>query len=197
MPLKNNKRPSIEYMRDRLIYDPLSGSFVWRRCALMAHAWNQKHAGNAAFITRHSNGYLIGAIDNRKLYAHDVAWAIHTGAWHEDDIDHDNGVRSDNRIINLRAVDRSANMRNQRLRTDNTSGVTGVSWCVAANKWAAQIAIGGKHVHLGLFPDIKDAADARRLADVQYGFHRRHGTVPEVAGALHIYSPEQLEKTDV
>lgn len=193
MPTKNRSRPSIEYIRSRLFYDGDTGLFRWRRSDKMPHPWNQKHVGKPAFRTRHSNGYLIGTIDNKKLYAHDVAWAMHHGFWHNDDIDHRNGVRTDNRISNLRAATRSENMRNQSLRSDNTSGAVGVSWMPSASKWVSQINIDGQHIHLGLHQTLEAAIAARKAADAQYGFSQRHGANSCSAGALHIYNPEQLE----
>ena len=43
------------------------------------------------------------------IYAHRAAWAIHFGEWPKGEIDHINGDASDNRIINLRVVNRTEN----------------------------------------------------------------------------------------
>ncbi|MGU0171669.1 HNH endonuclease [Escherichia coli] len=43
-------------------------------------------------------------------------------------VDHINMIRSDNRIVNLRAATRAQNGQNSKTRSDNASGVKGVSW---------------------------------------------------------------------
>jgi hypothetical protein len=56
-----------------------------------------------------SNGHIQITI-NKKLYlAHRCAWLWFYGEWPEHDIDHINGDRSDNRLINLRKATRSQN----------------------------------------------------------------------------------------
>lgn len=194
--MKKNNRPDVEYLNQRLSFDETKGRFWWKYSELMPRPWNRKMAGKEAFTTQHSKGYLIGGIDNKKYYAHDVAWAMAKGEWYYDDIDHINGIKTDNSISNLRATDRSGNMRNQKLRKDNSSGIVGVVWNKNLNKWSAQIQIKNKNIHLGVYASIDGAAKARKLAEKKYQFSERHGTVPEVAGALHIYNPEQVEVID-
>ncbi len=57
----------------------------------------------------------------------------------------------------------------------NTSGVTGVTWDKSNNRWIAQIVIDGRHKKLGRFTDFSKAVDARKNAEVLYGFHKNHG----------------------
>jgi len=65
----------------------------------------------------------------RKTYAaHRVAWFLHHGAWPMGEIDHINGNAQDNRIANLRDVTHKENTRNMKRRSDNTSGITGISY---------------------------------------------------------------------
>jgi len=57
------------------------------------------------------------------------------------------------------------------VRSDNTSGETGVSWSNAANKWAARINFDGKNKNLGVFVNKHDASDVykaerRKLCDI-------------------------------
>jgi hypothetical protein len=90
------------------------------------------------------------------------------------DIDHINGNRRDNRIANLRAVDRRENMRNARLRSNNTSGIVGVTFSRDRKKWVAQIN-DGKVRSLGRFDKFEDAVEARKAAERRAGFHPNHG----------------------
>jgi hypothetical protein len=106
-----------------------------------------------------------------------VAFAIYYGRWPDGQLDHINGDRRDNRIANLREVSNAENSRNAGRRRDNTSGVVGVSSTSSRlNPWRAYIKIGDRVRHLGRFPSIKTAADARRAAERQHGYHENHGT---------------------
>ena len=83
-----------------------------------------------------------------------------TGKWPENDIDHINVARGDNRFSNLREATRSENLRNRGAQKNNTSGFKGVSWQKSSRKWDARINIHGKVVHLGYFDDPEDAYQA-------------------------------------
>ena len=50
---------------------------------------------------------------------------------------------------------------NRRIQSNNKSGVRGVHWNKKLGKWQAQIKIEGKFKHLGVFKELKDAAEAR------------------------------------
>lgn len=173
-----------------LRYEPETGKLFWLpRPAEMfpreriGKMWNARFANTEAFTSVHSNGYLQGAILGRMYRAHRVIWLIQTGQWPVDQIDHINGVRADNRWSNLREVSHGANLRNCAQRSNNSSGVTGVSWHRLNRKWAAQITIGGRKRHLGSFPTIEAAAAARAVASAQHGFSARHGTATKSEAA--------------
>ena len=92
------------------------------------------------------------------------------GYFPEHDIDHINRDRSDNRWCNLRHVSRQCNSRNCGVRTDNTSGVTGVSYYTNRRKWTASVHVLGKHIGLGYFNKKKEAVIARWEAEKKYNF---------------------------
>lgn len=168
--------PSIEYLHKRLRYEPETGKLFWRDCEEMPEWWRARYAGTEAFTPDDGRGYRSGAIGGVKFKAHRVIWALHTGEWPSDQIDHLNGFRDDNRIINLRVVTSKENNRNASMQRNNTSGVCGVYWHKAAGKWKAQITVDGSYKHLGLFTAFEDAAEARAEALRQHGFTDRHGT---------------------
>lgn len=120
-------------------------------------------------------GYLTVLVDGRRYKAHRVVWLMHFGSFPRGDVDHINGVRSDNRIENLRTVDHVENMRNQKLRSTNTSGVTGVTWNKKQKKWRAKITVNYRTISLGAFDALADAEKARLAAEDLYGFHENHG----------------------
>lgn len=174
--------PSPELLRQLLRYEPETGKLFWlprgqpNSVAIgEIKRWNGRYAGKPAMTIRTKSGHLRGDINGVKFYAHRVAWAIHYGAWPDDEIDHINGVADDNRIDNLRAADKSVNMRNQRLKKTNKSGAHGVFWSKHINRWKASIYADGRSIHLGCFVDFADAFSARKEAEKKHGYHPNHG----------------------
>lgn len=110
-------------------------------------------------------------MNNVTLRAHIVAFLLVTGKWPSGEIDHINGSRFDNRWQNLRHVTRKENAKNNAMRCDNTSGVTGVVWHRQAQKWWARI--GTKS--LGTFDSLEDARAVRLAAQADDGYTERHG----------------------
>lgn len=179
--------PSPEVLRQLLRYEPETGKLFWRqRTAGMfsdgsisargyAAIWNSKYAHKEAFTSKMNQGYLHGSIFNSKFLAHRVIWALVHGDWPTDDIDHLNGVRTDNRLCNLRSVSRQTNRKNSARSIKNKSGVTGVYWHKASSRWRACITVDGKSCHIGMFDDLHEAASARKAAEEREGFHKNHG----------------------
>jgi hypothetical protein len=167
--------PSIDYLRQRLRYEPDTGEFFWKVNPDATRSWNTRYAGKQAFTSKDRHGYHHTNLDGRVFRAHRVAWALHHGAWPEADIDHINHVRSDNRAENLRAVSRADNRKNASRSKNNTSAVCGVSWYGAKGCWQAYITTGGIQRNLGSFTIFADAVAARKAAEARYGFHPNHG----------------------
>lgn len=172
-----------------LRYNSESGGLVWlERPRELFPAerhwkrWNTKFAGRPAF-TALAAGYLQGRIFNRSYFAHRVAWALVYGEWPSGDVDHINGTRDDNRLVNLRAVPHVDNCRNQKQRSTNTSGVNGVNWDARCHKWRADITIDGVSRNLGRFTNKSDAIAARKNADREHGFHKNHGLIADYRAA--------------
>jgi hypothetical protein len=86
------------------------------------------------------------------------------GEFPEMSIDHINGIKTDNRLQNLRLATKSQNALNSKRHKDNTSGYKGVSWNKRLAKWGARITINGKYKHIGLFKNVEDAASAYAAA---------------------------------
>jgi hypothetical protein len=101
-----------------------------------------------------------GMFASRSIFqAHRLAWIYMTGEWPEEQIDHINRMRSDNRFCNLREATASQNVRNSaRKERPPPLGV-----CVE-KRWPtvfkARIKINGKHRHLGTFQTADDASEA-------------------------------------
>lgn len=174
--------PDIDALRTLLSYDPETGALIWmKRPAGMfktkraASTWNARYAGRPAFTSDNGRGYKSGGIFARLYSAHRVAWALHYGEWPTGDIDHINGRRDDNRIANLRQVSNAENARNQKLRRDNTSRVSGVHWYKPYKKWLSYISVDGRRKHLGYFAEFADAVSCRKAAEREFGYHPNHG----------------------
>lgn len=86
----------------------------------------------------------------------------------EQECDHINGDGLLNTRDNLRLATPSQNRRNQRVSRKNTSGVRGVSWYKAYEKWSAEICVNGTKHHLGYFLEFSDATAARHEAELKF-----------------------------
>lgn len=168
----------IAELRRLVDYDPVTGKFTWlprgsEHCPRDGgKRFNRRYAGQEAFRIA-ENGYQQGMIKRRMFRAHRVAWAIYHGEWPQGDIDHINGNTADNRIANLRVVNRVENCRNQPVRRNSTTGIIGVS--AHGKRWRAYIGVGGKPKHIGVYETIQEAVAARKAAEARYGFHANHG----------------------
>ena len=99
-----------------------------------------------------SEGYIRIRVDGRPHMAHRLAWLYIHGRFPPAETDHANGIRDDNRIINLRAVTNGENQQNQRrARSNSASGLLGACWSAPHRKWRAKIKLNGKMLHIGLF----------------------------------------------
>jgi hypothetical protein len=149
----NGQDLAIEHIRKWLSYSPETGEFVWTECLS-----NAAPAGSVAGSPS-KRGYISIQINGRLYRAHRLAWAYVYGEWPDKDIDHINGKIADNRIANLRLATASQNQANVGLRTDNKSGLKGVSFHRVTGKWSATIQHQGRRIHLGLFT-TPDAASS-------------------------------------
>jgi hypothetical protein len=86
-----------------------------------------------------------------KLLQHQFIYYVATNKIVEQ-IDHINGDRADNRIINLREVTNQQNSFNQKAK--------GYHWNKNANKWESQIGLNGKSIGLGYFDTELEARQA-------------------------------------
>ena len=81
------------------------------------------------------SGYWQTTIDGNMFAVHRLIYQMFFGSIPEDlIIDHINGIRSDNRIENLRTIPFSLNARNQKKRKTNTTGHTGVTILTTVSK---------------------------------------------------------------
>jgi len=105
-------------------------------------------------------------IDGKIYLAHRLAWLYVHGVMPKKNIDHINGVKTDNRIENLRDVAQSVNLQNlQRARKNRKSSrLLGVSHsnrgtCLA-RPYRARIVVDGRELSLGTFATEQEAHQA-------------------------------------
>lgn len=142
-----------EELKKALNYDPSTGIFTRK-----TKSSNQKPG--VIVGSKNRGGYLLAMINGKRYSLHRMAWLYFYGRMPVGDIDHINGVRDDNRIINLRECSRSKNCMNKKINSNNVSGVKGVGWHADSGKWRARIMTGYKSVFLGLFDSVEDAEKA-------------------------------------
>ncbi len=152
-----------------LRYNPETGVFIWR-IRVSRNIFANDIAGS-----HNSYGYMRITINRESHLAHRLAWFYVYGVWPEDQLDHINHIRDDNRIKNLREASARVNGKNQSLSERNTSGICGVHWCKARSTWRAAIRCDRVDLHLGSFADKFEAICARKSAENKYDFHENHG----------------------
>lgn len=129
-----------------------------------------------AGMQRKSSGYLYVQVHGRLYPVHRVVMLMCYGFYGEGlEVDHINHVRNDNRLVNLRFVTRSENMRNRSVSSNSTSGITGVYFSKARKKYIALIGVNRKLIYLGYFDTLEEAAAARAEANLKFKFNNNHG----------------------
>ena len=115
---------------------------------------------------KNNTGYARGEINDKFVLFHDYILNIDPSC--KTEADHISGNRLDNRRCNLRLCSRKENAYNKGLYSNNTSGVTGVSWNKTYGKWSAYIQKDKTNILLGYFDVYEDAVQARKKAETKY-----------------------------
>lgn len=170
-----------------LSYEPETGVFRWMRDA------GSIKAGSVAG-GKSDHGYRRLCLQKKFYAEHRLAWLAVHGVWPSHEIDHINGVRDDNRIVNLRDVPRVVNLQNIRTRKDNSVGLAGVRRDKVSGNFRAQIRHNGITIQLGSFTTAEGAhaayVEAKRKMHI--GFVPERMNDPEaISGA---YGADQLPK---
>jgi hypothetical protein len=164
--MNKQSKLSIDFLNEVLSYNPETGVLKWKK-TLSMRAQSGSIAGSKMSI-----GYIQIGINGIDYYAHRIAWFMTHGKWPENQIDHINLKRDDNRIKNLREANNVANgMNKNKRRKDNKSGHSGVHFDKSRNKWMVTV---GKKSH-GRFFNKEDAiAHRKRILIETYGSEFSH-----------------------
>jgi hypothetical protein len=102
-----------------------------------------------------TKGGYLSVVVNKKAYRLHRLIFLHQKGYLPKILDHINGIKTDNRIENLRPASFEQNTQNAKIRKDNTSGSKGVRWHKHAKKWAVRVKANKKIFHFGYFKDFE------------------------------------------
>ena len=172
-------------LKEHLHYNPETGFFRWEKPTA-----NWIKAGQVAG-RRTDQGYINICFCGHRHFAHRLAYLYMEGYIPENEVDHINRNRADNRWSNLREVSRQCNMRNASMPCNNTSGITGVSFHKVSQKWQSHITVNEKLKHLGLFADFDEAVAHRFAAEQCLGWKGCNSTSPAY---LHMEKTRNIKR---
>jgi hypothetical protein len=152
-------------LKKYLDYDPETGIFKWKI------ARTGIKIGDVVGHLHKTTGYVYIRLLGKRYSGHRLAWLYVHGKFPDNQIDHINRVKNDNRIDNLRDVTQSVNARNRDLLSTNTSGHTGVKWNKKQQAWKVTVC----QVHYGSFKSKLDAVAKVKSVHKKLGFHENHG----------------------
>lgn len=152
-----------DYVKSQVAYDESTGTWTWL-CG--------PRAGTAAGLVMRC-GHPRIVLGGVRYKCSVLAVLYMTGALPASglEVDHINGDTNDNRWCNLRVVSHSINLRNQKMKSNNTSGHNGVNWYSPYGMWRVRVL--GRHI--GYYDDITEAITARDKAYSKNEFHENHG----------------------
>jgi len=151
-----------QHVRNVLDYDADTGIFRWRQKVAQ-----RVKIGDLAG-SRHYSGYLTVFTLGKSHRLHRLAWLHVYGAMPDCHIDHINGVKFDNRIVNLRLSNPTENAQNRRRQQRGAkSGLLGVAR--NGNNWQAYIRVNKVPMYLGTFKTPEEAH--QRYLDAKRKYH--------------------------
>ena len=171
-----------EILKELIHYDPETGVFTWKFRELKwftsnwnYNIWNNKYPNSICGITPMSDGYLRVSILGKSYKQHVLAFLYMTGNFPNNMVDHEDGVKSNNKWSNLREATNSTNQKNAKISGRNKTGCVGVSFCKSSNKYKTFVMNNNSKLHLGYFDTLEEAVLVRKEAEIKYGYHKNHG----------------------
>lgn len=152
-------------LKELLIYDSLSGNVFWRD---RGEKWfvdeRSYNIFKTSFLMKQVKnvdgaGYYQIPIFGKFFLSHRVIWLYVHGYWPENQIDHINGNKLDNRIENLRECTIAQNMHNSKPNKNARIPYKGV-YLRKDGMYISEIHNNNKKFWLGSFKTAEDAAKA-------------------------------------
>lgn len=171
-------RPTPDNLKDILECNPETGTLKWkarpRGDFKNEHGWKihvaryaNKQAGH------HSDEYSKVRINDVGYRSHRIIWELVNGPIPKGmQVDHVNGNKKDNRLVNLRLATHGQNQQNSPASKSNRCGLKGVSFVKRRSHlptpWTAYIKHDNVRTWLGLFHTKGSAAAAYAKAAIRY-----------------------------
>jgi len=152
------KKDVLDFISKNLCYYSVTGTLTWA----CDRANGKIKAGSIAGSL--NNGYLQIRIHGKWFKVHRLVWLIETRGWPDDQIDHINRNKTDNRFTNLRDTSNYVNCLNR--GRISQSGVVGVTYDKLNSLWLSQTYINGKSKNLGRYATIEEAKKAYITANL-------------------------------
>jgi len=133
--------------QDELIklFEYRDGNLYWKECI-------GKRVKIGALAGWTDTEYKKVRIKNKPYAIHRIIFMMKHG-YVPEQVDHIDGNKFNNCIENLRPANNSTNQQNVGIQKNNKSGIKGVCWHKASNKWVVQLGINGKPKHFGCYFD--------------------------------------------
>lgn len=158
--IKNLQKDIYHVLSNVFQYDPLTGEFT--------------RDGKPTGCVNKSSGYLLLSYNYKRYYGHRVAFVC-MGEPLPEQVDHKDGVRSNNAWTNLKPSTNIKNSKNSAMKSNNTSGSTGVYWSERDKIWIGEVTIGGKKIYIGRSKNLDEIGEKVEEYRLQKGFSKRHG----------------------
>lgn len=169
---RTKELPSLEYIKECLIYDSVSGDLTWKKRPLEHFSslkrrdhWNDRFSGKlAGHIV--PLGYRRIKFSGVHVLAHRIIWLLEKGDWPPDHlvVDHIDRNPRNNKIENLRLASCSQNIYNSKLNKRSKSGFKNVKFNKRDGKWWATISANRHQRLLGRFSSKEEAVEVAKAA---------------------------------
>jgi hypothetical protein len=141
--------PSQAQLKELFDYDPETGELRWKIPR------GNRSPGSLAG-TLDDKGYVFVRLFKKTYKAHRLIWVyVHGEDPSRLQIDHIDGVKSNNAITNLRLATPSQNIQNTHIRTDNYLRFKNVY--EAKGKYKVGFQVAGKYKHFGTYATLEEA----------------------------------------
>jgi hypothetical protein len=137
-----------DYIKEHYYYNHLTGD-LWKKYKSFSRVCGHLHSG-----------YLYIKICDKQYYIHRICWMLYYGSFPNNEIDHIDRNRLNNKLENLREATKQQNMMNKSKYNNNSSGFKGVYFRKDLKKWAAYIQFNKKRTCLGHYLTKEEASAA-------------------------------------
>lgn len=158
------------YSNDDFSYDSETG--------ILSHARHKsgQHGGSLECSNwLNQAGYKMVRIKRKRFFQHRVIMWVVNGEWPTLQVDHINGNKQDNRLVNLRLVTHNDQVKNQGIQARNKTGIPGVWWCRTKKRYQVWI---GRHYKKWYYKDFFEACCKRKQLENDREYHVNHGRRP-------------------